>query len=385
MSTYAWSGPNSYSNGTQSPLVSASATLAMAGTYTLSVTDGNGCTNTATTAVIVNTPLPVSVSIGAAPGTTILSGTSVTFTATPTNGGSSPTYQWKVNGSNVGTNSSTYTTTSLINNDAVTCELTSNETCVSGNPATSNTLAMTVNKTLSLTVFLEGPYNSGTGLMNTTLNSGSLIPLNQPFNIAPWNYTGTESVTSIPANVVDWVLVELRDAASPDVALPSTELSGWPRAYFLKSDGSIVDLDGTSLPVIGSPAITNSLFVVIRHRNHIAIMSNTGLTEVAGSYSYNFSTAITQAYGGNNGYKQIKTGVFGMVAGDVNADGNIFATDYTGWVASFGNTSIYLKADINMDGNVFTTDYTKWVTNFGVTNPISKSTLVSKYSSQVPR
>jgi hypothetical protein len=54
-------------------------------------------------------------------------------------------------------------------------------------------------------------------------------------------------------------------------------------------------------------------------------------------------------------------------------------------VASFGNTSVYLKADINMDGNVFTTDYTKWVTNFGVTNPISKNILFSTYSSQVPK
>ncbi len=51
-------------------------------------------------------------------------GASATFTATPTNGGSAPVYQWKVNGANVGTNSTTYSTSSLVNGDVVTCVMT---------------------------------------------------------------------------------------------------------------------------------------------------------------------------------------------------------------------------------------------------------------------
>src|SRR5207249_9291059 len=76
---------------------------------------------------------------------TICAGTSVTFTATPTNGGSTPAYQWKLNGNNVGTNSTTYTNTTLANNDVVTCVLTSNANCATGSPATSNAITMTVN------------------------------------------------------------------------------------------------------------------------------------------------------------------------------------------------------------------------------------------------
>jgi hypothetical protein len=72
-------------------------------------------------------------------------GQSVTFTATPTNGGTSPTYQWKVNGNNVGTNSPTYTTSSLSNGDIVTCVMTSNLPNVQGNPATSQNFVVTVN------------------------------------------------------------------------------------------------------------------------------------------------------------------------------------------------------------------------------------------------
>ncbi|HBS86863.1 MAG TPA: hypothetical protein DEA97_09915 [Bacteroidales bacterium] len=88
-------------------------------------------------------PLAVSVSASASQ-TTICSGTSVTFTATPTNGGSSPAYQWYLNGNPVGTGS-TYASSSLGNGDQVYCVLTSSEGCTTGNPATSSTITMTVN------------------------------------------------------------------------------------------------------------------------------------------------------------------------------------------------------------------------------------------------
>ncbi len=75
----------------------------------------------------------------------ICAGQSVTFTATPTNGGTTPVYQWKVNGVNAGTNSPTFTTTSLTTGQIVTCVLTSNLPGVTGSPATSSGITMTVN------------------------------------------------------------------------------------------------------------------------------------------------------------------------------------------------------------------------------------------------
>ena len=56
--------------------------------------------------------------------------------------------------------------------------------------------------------WLQGPYSSGA--MTTSLNTAGYIPMSHPYAVAPWNYGGTESVTGIPAGVVDWVLVELR-------------------------------------------------------------------------------------------------------------------------------------------------------------------------------
>ena len=88
----------------------------------------------------VNNNLPAGVSITAV-SNPFCPGSSVTFTATPVNGGSTPAYQWKVNGVNVGTNSSTYTY-NPVNNDSVRCIMTSNLSCVTGTPASSAKIIM---------------------------------------------------------------------------------------------------------------------------------------------------------------------------------------------------------------------------------------------------
>jgi hypothetical protein len=243
---------------------------------------------------------------------------------------------------------------------------------------------------LNLKVFLEGPFN-GSSAMNTTLNTGGLIPLNQPFNTAPWNYGGTESVASIPAGIVDWILVELRDAASPAQALPATIIPGWPKAFFLKSDGSIVNLNGTSLANFGNSTVTNNLYVVIRHRNHLAIMSANSPTLTNSVYNYDFTTGLTQAYGGGSGYKQAGS-AFAMVTGDIDGDGNVYVSDFNNWATAFGNTGGYFKSDLDFDGKAFVSDYNKWAINFGITvNSGLKSAQVipeqqkPKYSSSVPK
>lgn len=85
--------------------------------------------------------------------TQICAGTSVTFTATPVNGGGSPGYQWKRNGFNVGTNSPVFTSTTLQNNDQITCVLTSSAACVTG-PATGNTIVIQVSDQVTPSVSL---------------------------------------------------------------------------------------------------------------------------------------------------------------------------------------------------------------------------------------
>ncbi|KAB1154461.1 beta strand repeat-containing protein [Flavobacterium luteum] len=150
-------------------VLTISGTTTTSGTFNYSIPLTGGCgTVTAIGTMTVNPNLPASVSIGAS-ATTICSGASVTFTATPTNGGATPTYQWKVNGTNVsGQTASTFTSTTLANGNAVTVVMTSNATpCLTSSPATSNTVTMTVNPNL--------PASVSIGASATTICSGASV------------------------------------------------------------------------------------------------------------------------------------------------------------------------------------------------------------------
>jgi PKD repeat protein len=196
---------------------------------------------------------------------------------------------------------------------------------------------------LDITVFLEGPFN-GTG-MTPSLNS--ILPYNQPYNASPWYYTGTESVPAIPnPNVVDWVLVELRDATNAASATSATMMDR--QAAFLLNNGKVVGLNGNSILQFTN-SLTQQLFVVIWHRNHLGVMSSGFLTESDGVYSYNFSTGATQAYGSTDAHKQIGPGIWGMIGGDGNSDGVVTANDESQiWESQSGNQG-YLESDYNLD------------------------------------
>ncbi len=171
------------------------------GSTTVTITNlssGSGCSSTIstsnTTNVTANSNLPSSVSINAT-ANTICAGTNVTFTATPTNGGTNPTYQWKLNGSNVGTNSATYSNNLLTNGNIVSCVMTSNATpCLTGSPATSNTVTMTVNSYVTASVNISASASSicaGTNVNFTaTPINGGTTPVYQ------WKLNGTNVGTN---------------------------------------------------------------------------------------------------------------------------------------------------------------------------------------------
>lgn len=116
---------------------------------------------------------------------TICSGTSVTFTATPTSGGTSPTYQWQVNGANVGTNSSTYTTSTLTNGQVVTCTMS-----VDGTPTSSNSVTITVNAV---------PATPSVAT-NSPLCSGNPLNLTATTVTGTYAWTGPNGYTSSQQN-----------------------------------------------------------------------------------------------------------------------------------------------------------------------------------------
>jgi hypothetical protein len=198
---------------------------------------------------------------------------------------------------------------------------------------------------LDLKVYLEGPFNGEN--MNTDLNNQGLIPLDQPYTISPWNYNGSESVVTIPnPDVVDWVLIELRDAAEASLAAEETTIAR--RAVLLLKDGSIKSLDGTSVVDINVGFI-HQLFVIIRHRNHLDVMSALPLTESGGLYTYDFTTTAVQAYG-SLAQKNIGGGNFGMYSGDALPDGVLNDEDGTAsWYLETGQFG-YLNSDVDLNG-----------------------------------
>ena len=98
---------------------------------------------TSNTAIVIGEIVTASVAVTTS-AISICVGESVTFTATPQYGGTIPSYQWKVNGVNAGTNSNTFTSPSLQNGDSITCEMTSSETCPASATVLSNSIQLTV-------------------------------------------------------------------------------------------------------------------------------------------------------------------------------------------------------------------------------------------------
>lgn len=209
---------------------------------------------------------------------------------------------------------------------------------------------------LNITVFLEGPFIPSTGLMRTELNSKGLLPSSQPYSAAPYNFAGTETVSSFPSTVVDWILVELRSG-------PSNLNTLSQRAGLLHNDGTITDTDGFSNLQFTNLPIANDLHFVVRHRNHADVMSS-ALTPANLMISYDFSDASSKAFF-NTVPNQLKmvSGTAVMLAGDINQDLSIQTTDRDQWRITPAVLNIYDLPDTNMDGVIQTTDYDLWYIN----------------------
>lgn len=210
--------------------------------------------------------------------------------------------------------------------------------------------------------FLQGPYT--TLSMSTLLNSGNRLPLAQPYNRPPWNYIGLDSVPSIPSStIVDWILLELRTGTAANTLAEQ-------RAAFLRSDGSIIAADGS--PVVSfthTPA--GYYYLVVRHRNHLAVMSDTAYYFGAlNAPVIDFRFAQSSAFG-TNPMKALSGARFGLYAGDGTGNGAITISDRNGVWRPQNGTSGYLSGDYNLSGSVTITDRNSaWRPNNGISTAV---------------
>ena len=208
-------------------------------------------------------------------------------------------------------------------------------------------------------IFLEGPFNTTNHRMNTTINSN--IPITSPY------LENTRTASSKPSTAVDWVLVQLRDATTPSKIIAS-------RSAFLDADGNLIDDNASPGRGIGIAAPPGDYYIALLHRNHLAVMTanaQTGLTwGTASSVSnYNFTSASSQFFGGSSGVKEIESGVWGMIVGDVNQSSFINSGDYVTVKTEIGSGS-YINGDCDFSGLVDSDDYIKIKLNIGKTSAV---------------
>lgn len=333
--TYAWSDGQT----------TATAIDLGAGVYSVEVTLPNSCNITAQVPVSANTDLDIVAGELLATCDGLDSGEAIAHIS-----GGIPPYSitWS-NGATTefisGLSAGVYTATVI---DAANCVQTAEVTIHSIAPSNCSAIA-------DIRVFLQGAYVTNYS-MSTSLNAYGLLPLTQPYNTAPWNYTGTESVTAMPPNAVDWVLVEARNAADNSLIVAS-------KAAILLQNGYLQDIDG-SQGVRFDNMPYGDYYLVVRHRNHLAAMSPVAVS-LPNQLTYNFSTGSSQAMGANQ-LAQMSDGVYGLFAGDINSDGVVTITDFNMYQNEASSFNQYLSSDCNLNRAVTVADFNLYQDNASI-------------------
>lgn len=205
--------------------------------------------------------------------------------------------------------------------------------------------------------FLEGNFNSITNNMNTILASENLIPNVQPFASAPWNYSGSETISSMPANMVDWVLLEVRSTNSNHTLIEQ-------KAAMLLNDGNIIGVNGETNGVyFYNLTAGNSYHIAIKTRNHLAVISASEIS-LPNSNPYNFANA--NVIGGNEQMALVAPDIYALRAGDFDSNGIITIADYNFMQTEMSLINDYLTSDCNLDRTVTVADYNFYAFNTSV-------------------
>jgi hypothetical protein len=239
--------------------------------------------------------------------------------------------------------------------------------------------------------FLQGAFNSGTGVMNDLLRKGTSvapgadntnkIPLSDPYRTATYNTlfthvanntteTANASVFSDQANandnIVDWVFIQLRNSTvSPGNTVLQT------RSALVQRDGDIVDIDGVS-PVTFNNVANGSYTIAVRHRNHLGISADPATNLYAAAEAKATATLLdltvatdNQIFGTSAAYNVIagKNVMWAGNARNTTANSVLYlgfgndkdyilttpAPNGVGGLASVPQTNTYSQSDLNLN------------------------------------
>lgn len=213
---------------------------------------------------------------------------------------------------------------------------------------------------LDVRAFLGGSYDPQTGLMRDDLRAGGLLPWLEPYSamgyvhagggggetVAPLRFSATGSEA-----IVDWVVLELRDAGDPASVLHS-------KSVLLRRDGKVVATDGRS--AVSMQAVEGDYYVALRHRNHLGMMTAAPVSLGLVPTMVDFTDADLATWGTD---ARMELGAISALwPGDADFDGRV---KYTGLgndrdkvLQAIGGevpTNVvtgYHNADVNLDGAV---------------------------------
>jgi hypothetical protein len=227
-------------------------------------------------------------------------------------------------------------------------------------PRTQVTATVTEGVVVDVKALLQGPYNASTGLMSDSLRVLGLIPSTEPFTAMGFTHAGggggevlAPALLNVTGNdaVVDWVLLELRNAAQPTQVLAT-------KSCLLTRNGQVIAAGG-GLPRFA--VMNGNYHVAIRHRNHLGCMTATPLTLGSTATAVDLRQNGTATFG-TAARRQESNGMMVLWAGNVHRD---HETKYTGGsndrdpilniiggVVPTNTVVGYHTMDTNLDGTV---------------------------------
>jgi len=201
-------------------------------------------------------------------------------------------------------------------------------------------------------LWLQGYFNNQTHKMSNELVSQNILPLSQPFNGAPWNYNGSETITNIPAGTIDWLLLELRAENNPELVVER-------KAVLINENGEIMDISGDQTVQFDIEQ-AGEYYVSVHQKSHLRIRTSQPL-----SFSLFQPTDMDLRYVNSN---PLSDHVFsmdgehaGMAPADFDQNGIINFLDLLEWHGYYNNTLIYAGTDVNGDGQVDLADISFWL------------------------
>lgn len=235
---------------------------------------------------------------------------------------------------------------------------------------------------VQLYVWIEGAYDENTYDMRTDLNNlrgllpgqtpvstiATATPAGQPYNMPPWDYSGTEGAgwtdADYTTDAVDWLLVGFRTGKQKATEIART-------AALLNKDGSLYFPDRCALL-----SEQDSVYVVIEHRNHMGVMSPTAVNITNDVLIHDFRAGDSYKDATSFGQKQFDSGEWGMYAGDGDQSDvpsyDLNGNDKTIWLMDNGVFNIYMNIDYNLDGDVNGADKVLWSENNGFSSRVPK-------------